>query len=533
MISRALFASSVDESLQIIRYRVELRVLKLFRASPVDENRTIVSLICPLLVPFQRTLMALPLQGLDECLHETRLAQASFADHEDNLTHSFLRLFPPIFEKTQFGISPRQRRLPRLRGAPLARIGVRSRPLIFFSKFGEIHRPPFQITESCVTTTAHRSSRKHSTDRFRMRKRHLHSLASHVSAGCFDDYHLHPRQSRARLASRTRTISLAGFLMMAGLIGAIGQEAKVRTSLSTQGDVYVGQRLTLVVELLAPGFFASAATFDLPDPQGVLLMPPTEHPIVSSEDIDGVSYSVQRHELFDSQSAEGRRLSRRCRCVSHLSARRSIRAKVSASVTTDPVEFTVLLPPGAEGLGNVISARNLKVEETWKPELGKTTIKPGDAFTRTIIFSAPNLPGMVFPPFPGDSIDGLGLYAKHQILDQTERGELRGERRDVITYVFQRSGEFTIPAARLSWWDLDNKELRSIDFPTHIFNVVDPPPQTSSSKSFAWWQPALALLIALALALLCYARLRPLFSAVLARFLPVHLAPLNPPPGNQ
>lgn len=40
--------------------------------------------------------------------------------------------------------------------------------------------------------------------------------------------------------------------MMIGLIGAVGQEAKVRTSLSTQGDVYVGQRVTLVVELFAP-----------------------------------------------------------------------------------------------------------------------------------------------------------------------------------------------------------------------------------------------------------------------------------------
>ena len=321
--------------------------------------------------------------------------------------------------------------------------------------------------------------------------------------------------------------------MLIGLIVAVGQEAKVRTSLSTQGDVYVGQRVTLVVELFAPGFFASAATFDIPDPQGVLLMPSAEHPIVSSEDIDGVSYSVQRHELFAFPKRGGPQT------IPSLPVRFAFKrspldqAKVSASVTTDPVKFKVLLPPGAEGLGNVISARNLKVEETWHPELGKTTIKPGNAFTRTIIFSAPNLPGMVFPPFPADPIDGLGVYAKHQILDQTERGELRGERRDVITYVFQRSGEFTIPAARLTWWDLDDKQLQSIDFPAHVFDVAETPPQTSSSKSFAWWKPALAVLIAVALALLCYARLRPFFPDVFARFRPVHLAPLNPAPTSQ
>ena len=321
--------------------------------------------------------------------------------------------------------------------------------------------------------------------------------------------------------------------MMVGLIGAIGQEPKVRTSLSTQGDMYVGQRLTLVVELFAPGFFASAATFDLPDPQGVLLMPPTAHPMVSSEDIDGVSYSVQRHELFAFPKRGG------SQTIPSLPVRFAFKrspldqAKISASVTTDPVEFTVVLPPGAEGLANVISARNLKVEETWQPELGKTTIKPGDAFTRTIIFSAPNLPGMVFPPFPADSIDGLGVYAKHQILDQTERGQLRGERRDVITYVFQRSGEFTIPAARLTWWDLDNKQLQSVDFPAHVFSVAEAPLPMSSSKPLARWKPALAVLILLALALLCYARLRHLFADAFARFRPVRLAPLNPPPSSQ
>jgi hypothetical protein len=319
--------------------------------------------------------------------------------------------------------------------------------------------------------------------------------------------------------------------MMIGLIGAAGQEAKVRTSLSTQGDLYVGERLTLVVELLAPGVFASAASFDLPDPQGVLLMPPTEHPIVSSEEIDGVSYSVQRHELFAFPKRGG------SETIPSLPVRFAFKrsplnqAKVSARVRTDPVQFTVLLPPGAEGLGNVISARNLKVEETWKPELGKTTIKPGDAFTRTITFIAPNLPGMLFPPFPTNPIDGIGIYGKHQVLDQTERGALRGQRQDIITYVCQRPGEFTIPAARLTWWDLEGKQLRSIDFPAHALDVEGISAQTSPPKWVAWWKPiGLVVSIVLALALLCYARLRPVFAAVFAKFRPVHLASLNPPP---
>ena len=329
--------------------------------------------------------------------------------------------------------------------------------------------------------------------------------------------------------TRTRTIAVGGLLMIVGLIGAAGQEAKVRTSLSTQGDLYVGERLTLVVELLAPGFFASAPTFDLPDPAGVLLMPPTGHPVLSSEEIDGVSYTVQRHELFAFPRRGGRQT------IPSLPVRFAFKRSpldasgVSATLKTDPVQFTVLPPPGAEALGNVISARNLKVEEIWQPELGKAKIKPGDAFTRTITFTAPNLPGMLFPPFPTNSIDGVGIYAKHQVLDQTERGALRGQRQDIITYVCQRPGEFTIPAARLTWWDLDGKQLRSIDFPAHVLDVEGASAQTSPPKWVAWWKPVgLVVLIVLALALLCHARLRPVFAAVFAKCRPVHLVALNP-----
>jgi hypothetical protein len=73
---------------------------------------------------------------------------------------------------------------------------------------------------------------------------------------------------------------------------------------------------------------------------------------------------------------------------------------------------------------------------------------------------------MAFPPFPAPQIDGLSIYRKDpEILDQSERGKLRGQRLDSITHVCQRAGHFVIPAVRLTWWDLDSKRLRTIDFP--------------------------------------------------------------------
>ena len=79
---------------------------------------------------------------------------------------------------------------------------------------------------------------------------------------------------------------------------------------------------------------------------------------------------------------------------------------------------------------------------------------------------------MVFPPFPTGQIEGFRLYPRVPVLlDQTDEGVLNGGRRDTIVYVCERPGEFTIPAARLTWWDLDAK-LRTVDFPAHTINVA-------------------------------------------------------------
>jgi hypothetical protein len=108
----------------------------------------------------------------------------------------------------------------------------------------------------------------------------------------------------------------------------------------------------------------------------------------------------------------------------------------------------VKLPPGAEGLATLISARDLKATEIWQPESGSA--KAGDAFTRTITFSAPDIPAMVFPPFTTTEVAGLGVYpGAPRLLDHSERGTMRGERQDIVTYVCQRSGRFVVPAARL------------------------------------------------------------------------------------
>ncbi len=309
----------------------------------------------------------------------------------------------------------------------------------------------------------------------------------------------------------------------------------MRASIAAPETNWVGQRIIVVVEILAPGVFDSAPTFDLPDPHGMLLMPPAGSPILSSETIDGVSFTVQRHELsiFAQRAGE--------QTIPPLTVRFRYKRNaldhdsIPASVATAPIKFVTKLPPGAENLGSIISARDLQVVESWKPEPGKA--KAGDAFTRTITFSAPDIPAMAFPVFPTGMIDGIGVYPKPpEMLDETNRGNLSGKRRDTITYLCRRPGKFIIPAAQLKWFDLDAQKLQTIDFPAREITVAPNPAMPSTPPAATpktdWRRIALISLGSLfgvsLLAVLLW-KTRGFWRRMLRAARPVHLAPLNPP----
>lgn len=322
------------------------------------------------------------------------------------------------------------------------------------------------------------------------------------------------------------------------MLVANAQEPRVRTSLAKQGEIWVGQRVVVVVELLAPGFFAGSPTLALPSPSGLLLVPPSDSPTLSTETIGDTSYTVQRHEVSAFPRKAGELVVPAFTVRFQFKRQPLDKESVAAVVKTESFTFTAKAPPGAERLGNLISARDLKVEETWKPQPGHA--KAGDAFTRTVTYSAPDVPAMAFPPFPAGKIDGLGVYPKPpEVLDESQRGALHGQRRDTFTYVCQRPGQFVIPATRLTWFDLEAQKLQVIHFPAQMFEVAPNPAMAAAAPAVQlappvpytagfWWALTAVLLVLAGL----LAPLR-IWGRLLAPFRPVHLSPLNPNPQNR
>ena len=291
------------------------------------------------------------------------------------------------------------------------------------------------------------------------------------------------------------------------------EPALLRASVAQPGPVLVGEHVTIIVELLTVTTFASAPIFELPKIPGAILMQLEARPILGTEKVDGETYTVQRHELalfvmrpgvaqippftvrFDSPPRFGEK-------------------PIEYRQSTPALQVEARMPPGAENLPGLIVTRELRVDETWHPQPQKARV--GDAFTRTVTLTAPDVPGMVFPPLPLAKIEGLAVYPKPpSVQDQVERGDLTGKRTETVTYICERPGQYTLPALVIPWWDLKNQQLMRVTLPAVTLEVDPGPAQSRDTTAPAaatpwqpwlWWVLGSVLLLIIAMAALWHMR---------------------------
>lgn len=245
---------------------------------------------------------------------------------------------------------------------------------------------------------------------------------------------------------------------------------QISLSSNSKSPVWVGQKVEVIVEILSPTFFAGPTTLSLPDIAGAVFYKAEERALVSSKTIQGQSYSVQRHEIsfYPQRAGEFEIPAFKVRFGTSGTAGQ---AAQQHSVHTSALKFSAQMPPGAEHLATLISATALEVNETWQPQ-PKSKVKVGDAFKRTLIFRAPDIPGMVFPAMVFPDVTGLKLYpARAQVNDKINRGSLTGGRIDVTTYLCEKPGHYSLSSLTIPWWNLNKQEMEKVILPAVEFEV--------------------------------------------------------------
>ncbi|MCC9609046.1 hypothetical protein LOC68_07200 [Blastopirellula sp. JC732] len=261
---------------------------------------------------------------------------------------------------------------------------------------------------------------------------------------------------------------------------------------------WVGQRIGYYVEVRAKGSFSGATSFSLPEvPQTVIVK--MGSPTVSSEQKGEDTWFVQIHEfaVFTQAAGELTIPSYSVRYGHHDGFTGPVHDE-SGEVPAASVD--VESPPGREPAQFLITTDKLMVKETWEPAPGK--VKQGDIVSRKIMQSATEMTGMALAPPSLAAPDGVHVYpGQPDVADKTDRGELSGERTDVIKYRFDQPGVMTIPAATYVWWNPKEKKFGRQELPAVTFDVEASPQLAevtgNSTSRRVWLYP---LLIAIAVA---------------------------------
>lgn len=275
------------------------------------------------------------------------------------------------------------------------------------------------------------------------------------------------------------------------LFASAADKAMVEAAAPEKKSVWVGERVVIGVQLLVQGQFSGAIYFDIPDVEGIFILPPSGRPVMGSRNDGGETYVSQNHEFTVFPQRPG--TIRIPPITARFGSKESFNAEVvEHSLKTPEIQFEAKSPPGAVAGEVIVSTINLSIQETWNPKPDKA--KVGDSFTRTITFKAAAVPGMVLPALKFEESPGLAVYPKEaQVRDQTERGDFTGQRVESVTYVCESPGKVVIPELKIRWWNPEAEEWKEKEFASVELDVAENPvlaeeesKAATGSASMAW-----------------------------------------------
>ncbi|MHC5110529.1 MAG: BatD family protein [Planctomycetota bacterium] len=267
--------------------------------------------------------------------------------------------------------------------------------------------------------------------------------------------------------------------------------------------LWMGQRIPFAIDLMVLDTFAGTATFYLPDVQGVILMKVSGSPAISMKKIGDDEYTVQRHEFVLFVQEPGQiRISEIP--VRFASARILSKERATHELSSDSFALKIAAPPGRTPGEVTICTSDFSIDDRWSGDID--SLSTGDALKRTVTMRAGDVPAMLLPALSTSDIEGLGLYRdKPQLQDRENRGALTGERKEILTYVCQEQGTYTIPESRIRWWDpkdetwkehlLESRTLTVLAGTEAAANAATTSEEVPAGLSAAWWLMAAAIIV--------------------------------------
>ena len=263
---------------------------------------------------------------------------------------------------------------------------------------------------------------------------------------------------------------LLALMLLPMAMPALAIDARVRAFVDQPEQVWVGQQVVLKVELLSDGLSFGDQSIRLPDIPGALVLEDTVSTVKLTESVDGDTWQVlsYHYQMFPQRAG---RIEIPPIDVAFTVSEGYGSEPVPFERQTEPVAFAVSSPPGVDDPTGLVTTTDLTLKVEVSPE--PRALKVGDALTRTVTRTAPDVSGMAFTPMPSAVIPGVAAYPKPpEVDDRSNRGELVGKRVESTTYVLQQDGKLTIPGFEFQWWDPVAGKLHSESLPALTLEVA-------------------------------------------------------------
>jgi hypothetical protein len=266
-------------------------------------------------------------------------------------------------------------------------------------------------------------------------------------------------------------VLVAGFcLAFSAVTSAAAVNGAVSISARQDQANWVGQQLTLYLDLKTTGFSFADIHFNLPEVSNAFLMQTDSTTIKLTEKSAGQDWQIIRYPLALFPQRPGR-LEIPAIDVRFSSSAGFGTEKQHFQLATEALELVVNLPPGAREDELVITTRSFKLDYEWQPEAG--IVRTGDAFTLVVKRRVADISAMLLPPLPQFSTGGLAVYPQTpEVDDRSNRGDLVGERVDSVTWVVEQAGSYSIPGIRFKWWNPQTQQLEQKLVPGITFDAV-------------------------------------------------------------
>ncbi|GAB3105263.1 protein BatD [Aestuariicella hydrocarbonica] len=259
------------------------------------------------------------------------------------------------------------------------------------------------------------------------------------------------RSTAPKVLIRTQLLDRHGQLI--NPVGIEGVASKKKTPARDSLPV-VGERVTLVIEVLTPTWFTQSPRFEHLTMADAIAVTKSHFVNNISERIDGITYAGLRREFAIFPKRAGQFVIPALKVATKTMDEHQ--QSTSLQLRSKPMLLLVEnLPVGpAEGSAAPVSlvAESVRMEQRFTASLD--SLQVGDVVQRQIVVWAESTLGMLIPLLTWPEVDGVKQQSLNATVDDDNaRGAFTGSRRETRMYTLQQAGEVTLPAISLPWWD--------------------------------------------------------------------------------